>query len=271
MSLRFYSLGLLSSALLIGCQQAGPEVTTEEEVAQDTLTYQIETYTDGLPCKDASASPCLDITIDEINITAGSSESARAKIKSSLDKALADTDNSEVENRHPREIAKNLKAEYRQIVEDMPDYDLSWEYKRQYNVTLNGDGLFAVKLDAYSFTGGAHGASFQYYYTFDSDNGKLLKLSDLIVAKRMGSFKKLAEQQFRDSRDMDSTDTYEDTGFWFENGKFSLSDNFHYSPSGLEIIYNPYEIAPYSEGTIIISFPYNQIQGIIHPEYRLTK
>lgn len=260
-----FSLILLSS--LIGCQPDTVD-TPEQDNLQDTLSYEFSLIERHSPCADTADGDCINVKIKTIKITDGSSNEARQKIESYLNGQISATDNSDQSNQTPEEVADDLVNEYTRIIEEMPKYKLPWEYFREFDVYLNENGLFGVQLDAYSFTGGAHPANFEYYYTFDSDNGRALSVKDLFLPKFLAPLKDRAEEQFRNSRDIDSSTTYEEAGFWFENDEFALPDNFKYSPKELVFLYNPYEIAPYSEGSVVIMFDYKEIQNWVKPEYR---
>ena len=270
MTLKTGYLFLPLLALGWACQQnPTPNVEAREaEPTIDTVQYNINTLSSSLPCVNDSSAKCLDISIDVLDITAGLSEDMAKKIEGELKASISRSDNSDTAPSTPQQIIDNLKKEYSQIVKDMPHYDLPWQFKSEYSIFLNTHNLFGVQLDSYSFTGGAHGAAFTFYSVYNTENGKLLKLGDLFIPEQRSNFVALAEQQFIQSRDIDTSMTYEDAGYWFEHEEFKLNNNFRYTPQGLEILFNPYEIAPYSEGTITLNFSYEEIKSLVKREYR---
>lgn len=52
-------------------------------------------------------------------------------------------------------------------------------------------------------------------------------------------------------------------GFWFENNKFSLNDNFLILDSGLVFYYNNYEITAYAFGPTELEIPYTKIKTLV--------
>ncbi len=254
-------------ATAIGCQQPAPQqVETGSE--PDTLSYSFTTIEKQIPCKGEDKKMCLEVYIEKMKVESGTSAEAARNIEKVLLDAISETDNSQGQARSPENIASNLEEEYTRIKEEMPDYNLPWQYKSDFEVYLNHNGLFATQLTNYSFTGGAHPSSFVYYYTFDADNGKRLGLKDLIISKKYEQLRHMSEAAFRTSRDIDSTQSLEEAGFWFEVDRFALNDNYKYTPEGLTIVFNPYEIAPFSEGEIVILFPYSAIEEMVKPEFR---
>ncbi len=110
-----------------------------------------------------------------------------------------------------------------------------------------------IKLD--TFSGGAHGGTYYTSYNFDSKTGEEITsdktfkeipgLLDLIKAE--------LEEHYTDAYfyDLDSsiTDRKNEGSIPF----FSLGNE------GVTFIFNEYDIAPYSEGTFSVFFPYNEI------------
>ncbi len=249
------------------CQPNPPEEVQTGEVA-DTLTYSFSTIEKNIPCKGEEGKTCLDIYIEKLKMDGGTSDEALADIEKTLLKAISESDNAGGQSKSPEKIAENLEVEYTRISQEMPDFNIPWQYKSEFEVYLNQNGLFAVKLINYSYTGGAHPITYKTYFTFDKENGKLITLRDLIQPKRYNELLRMAEAELRDSRGVDSTETLEEAGFQFSDNRFTLNDNYKYTPKGIEILFNPYEIASYSEGEIVLMFPYSAIEPMVRPEYR---
>lgn len=271
MTLRNYPALAFIFAISFACQNdpTAQEVVKEEAApVTDTLQYEIKTVASTLPCAKDSAKNCVEVKIDELTIQKGTSKSAASKIEATLRKALSETDNSDGATRSPQDIIANLEKEYTQITKDMKSYDFAWEYIHNIEVYLNNNNLFGCSIYNYTFTGGAHPTGFKFYYTFATDKGTPVKLTDLILPNKFPEFKALAEKQFRETREIEEGQTFEEAGYWFENDAFMLNNNFKYDASGLTIMYNQYEIAPYSEGSITLEFPYSKIKGMVKGEYR---
>ena len=128
-----------------------------------------------------------------------------------------------------------------------------------------GQPLATVVLNSSSYLGGAHGSSSQQYYNFDLKTQKLVKLDDIIAAKQKAALQKKAHEAFKtwvmDSKLADSVDEYEQA--W----KFKLSDNYFLGKDGLILQYAEYEIGPYVVGLPRLTLPYDQLQGILKPQY----
>ncbi|MBJ9371039.1 RsiV family protein [Acinetobacter sp. TGL-Y2] len=131
---------------------------------------------------------------------------------------------------------------------------------------LNSDKpLATVVLNSSSYLGGAHGSSAQTYFNFDLVSKKQVNLNQIIEANQKAKFEKLAHDAFKvwviDSKLADNVNEYEQA--W----KFQLSDNFYLGKQGLILQYGEYDIGPYVVGLPRLTIPYDQLKGILKPQY----
>ncbi|WP_224488471.1 DUF3298 and DUF4163 domain-containing protein [Robertkochia flava] len=156
------------------------------------------------------------------------------------------------------EAVTQFKSAYEQIKNDFPDeYNMSWESTVEGTICYEDNRLFAVCMETYSFTGGAHGYGSSHYLLFDKTQGEIIKKEDLLTDE--DGFISLAEKKFRSSFNMEDNLPLNEQGFMFEGDRFHLPNTIGYTQTGLKLIYNPYEIAPYSEGQIVIDIPYEEV------------
>jgi len=125
----------------------------------------------------------------------------------------------------------------------------------------------SFKLLDFSQTGGAHPATFIKYFSFDLNTGKQLKLSDLIIEKKLDELNLLAEKKFRKNNNFTDTTDYQQKGYFVENGNLKLNNNFMVTPEGLSFLYNSYEIAPYSMGSTKIKLGKDEIKNFLKNNY----
>lgn len=122
-----------------------------------------------------------------------------------------------------------------------------------------------VVLNSSSYMGGAHGSSAQTYYNFDLKNQKQIYLDNIIEPNQKQKLQSLAHDEFKEwvieSKLAENVDDYEQA--W----KFFLSNNFYLGKKGLILQYAEYEIGPYVVGLPRLTIPYEQLKGIIKPEY----
>ncbi|WP_027348996.1 RsiV family protein [Halotalea alkalilenta] len=123
--------------------------------------------------------------------------------------------------------------------------------------------LVVLELDAYVYTGGAHGMPTTRYLIFDLRDRRALGLDDLLLPGRRDAFEQLAREAHADWAKRQFPD---DPGFT-EQWAFSLSDNVAPLTDGLTLKYDVYAIAPYSEGQPELVIPYSRLDGILDPRW----
>lgn len=125
--------------------------------------------------------------------------------------------------------------------------------------------LATVVLNSSSYLGGAHGSTAQRYYNFDLKNQKQVQLNDLLLPKQKAKLDKLAHEAFKtwviDSKLANTADEYEQA--W----PFQVTDNYFLGEQGLILQYGEYEIGPYVVGLPRLVIPFDQLQGVLKPQY----
>ena len=129
--------------------------------------------------------------------------------------------------------------------------------------------LVTIVLNTSSYLGGAHGAASQRYFNFDLSREQPISLNDILVSGQKEALRDKAHAVFAtwvmDNKLANNLTDYEQA--W----PFSVSDNFYLAPQGLILQYGEYEIGPYVVGLPRLVIPYNQLQGIIKPQYLPAK
>lgn len=147
---------------------------------------------------------------------------------------------------------------------DLPD-DVPWGYSLMVKPDYLGhvERFETFEINAYVFTGGAHGMPFNEYFIFDSQTKKQVKLADMLLKNQKPRFEALAHKAYQAwIKTLD-----EDVESYEQSWPFTLSDNVTLTDKGIDIGYQHYEIAPYAYGMPVLSIPYSQLQGIIKPAY----
>lgn len=141
-----------------------------------------------------------------------------------------------------------LKAKY------IPN--LSWEYYLESGFTGNYRNYATYQVFTYSYTGGAHGMSDTRTYVFDLKNGDVMEESDFFKEDYMPLLSSLLTSHARDKAENP------DNMVLFVS-EIEPNGNFEVADEGITYIYNPYDIAPYSEGTIRITIPWKELKSIL--------
>jgi len=113
----------------------------------------------------------------------------------------------------------------------------------------------------WNYTGGAHGNGFMEYHQVDKKTGKLLSLDDFI--SDIPELTAIADVIFREGNELTFDSDLQKEGYWFDDGLFKLNENFLFEDGKLVFVYNAYEIAPYSAGSITIEVPLKKISHLL--------
>lgn len=146
--------------------------------------------------------------------------------------------------------------DYEELNNKFPEESMPWEASIHGSIVFENKDILTIKLESYIFTGGAHGYGTNRFLNFEKKNGNELDLKDLF--KNEDDFKLLAESIFKEQENIPTNAEINSTGFMFETEVFSLPDNIGYTENGLQLFYEPYEIASFADGPIIVTIPYNE-------------
>jgi len=150
----------------------------------------------------------------------------------------------------------SFKKGYAGLMEKFPEEATKWEATVTGEIIYEDKNVISISLNSYLFTGGAHGYSTTRHLNFNKKKGVELENWGLFNTKF--DFVKFAEHKFRTQESIPQNAPINSTGFMFEEGVFLLPENIGYTHNGLELLYNQYEIAPFTEGPITLTIPYKE-------------
>lgn len=164
----------------------------------------------------------------------------------------------------PEELAENFIRDYKETANDFPEFELPWEATVIGKINYRSPSIVSIKFNTDMFTGGAHGYRSTNYLNFDPESGKTLKESDLFNS----DFIDYVEKDFRQKKNIPLDSNINSTGMFFENDEFHLPANIGIKKDEIILHYNAYEIAPYSAGNFILTYPKSEIEQYlkIHEE-----
>lgn len=161
-----------------------------------------------------------------------------------------------------KSLSKSFIASYEEMHQKFPEDTFGWEAKIIGDVEFQSDQILNLKIDHYTFTGGAHGYQGYRSLLFNTKTGKAINNNQLF--KNEKEFKVFAEKTFRNKYKIPANANINATGLMFENDKFQLPQNIFYTSQGLLLYYNSYEAASYADGPKEILFPYNEVNKYLN-------
>ena len=146
-----------------------------------------------------------------------------------------------------------FNQEYNTFKADFPESLQIWEAQIDGEILLQSSEITSISITSYVNTGGAHGVLNISFLNFNSITGKQLLNKDLFTD--IAGFKAIAQTYFNKA--------IKENDVVFDQNKFELPTNIGYTDDGLVLLYNTYEIAPYSTGIIEFAIPFKAIESYL--------
>lgn len=220
------------------------------------LSFENETFEEKstIPCKN----DCPNITI-EVPVAKNKkiiADSINKKVFAVIKEIVYFGEDSTKVNDY-KSLSKSFIASYEEMHKKFPHDTFGWEGKIKGNIEFESDQLINIKIDHYTFTGGAHGYQGFRSLLFNKKTGKVIFNEDLFTNEK--EFKAFAEKEFRAKYHIPEKANINATGLMFENDKFQLPQNIFYTSEGLLLYYNSYEAASYADGPKEILFSFDKV------------
>jgi hypothetical protein len=157
-----------------------------------------------------------------------------------------------------RKDFNELEAEQNKLPADerYAVYEVEIETREAYR----NSKVICIEQNGYFNTGGAHPNSHISLFTFDALTGKTLELKDLMIDEK--GFIKVVEEYLRQSHEVKPNETLADAGF-LEMESLPIPVDYAVTSTGLRVIYNTYEIAPYATGASGFEIPFSALEKVL--------
>ncbi len=153
---------------------------------------------------------------------------------------------------------KSFNQEYTELQKLYTDETADWEADIKGVISFEDEQYITIVINSHLFTGGAHGYTSTRFLNFDKLGGTEMDNNELFESP--SAFSKYAENLFRKAEKIPEDKPINHTGFMFERDSFHLPENIGFTEKGLKLLYNPYEVASFSDGIIEIDIPHSEIK-----------
>ncbi len=241
------------------CGNENSDSSINEIIKIETVKH----YKKSEGCDSLRNDNCAEIRIEFPKITYSENKAIENKINESIHSFFSQSVTDESDETEFENIMDEFIKDYQIFKEEFPDASQSWIIERIGEVKLNKANILAVDFTEYAFTGGAHPNTFVSFKNFNLLTGDELVLNDIITSEKQEETRRIAETEFRKIKNLKPDEDLGIAGFWFEENKFSLNDNFLITESGLLFYYNNYEITAYAFGPTELMLPYSKIKNFL--------
>ena len=200
-----------------------------------------------------------DITIDlsfyQVNDTGRIAEKINNNIKSTVFTKIGVPENTDSLNYQA--YYNKIVDEYKELSQNFPNSaTIGFEQQTRSEISCNNGNILSVYMESYLYTGGAHGMEYHEFLNFDPNTGDQI---DIVSRLQNNSrFLTIAEKKLREKLNMDENDPWADHTFLKQ---FKLPQNIGITPEGYRLIYNSYEILPYSEGHTDLFIDFDEVRN----------
>ncbi|GAA4201250.1 hypothetical protein GCM10022289_14330 [Pedobacter jeongneungensis] len=140
---------------------------------------------------------------------------------------------------------------------------LNYTNNSQQSVSYNDNGYVVIDFLADAYTGGAHGNYSSVMYCLDVKNKKQMVLGD-IVKIDSNTLQGILERNLRKEYNIKAKDALSSVLF---DDFIKPNNNFYFNNNGIAFMYNPYEVASYAQGQIVVFIPYADLKTYLVPAF----
>ena len=174
-------------------------------------------------------------------------------------------------------LLDDIKADFERKIAADPPYGAFNINFLIYPVYLDRNYV-TYRESLYCYTGGAHGISVSYLYTYDIHTGRRLTVNDMVKKENLGEVREEVAAQMAYSypiyENITTVNQYLDSlNLWLEHFAPDGSDritlqNFPLKDAavtseGLAFMYQMYELTPGADGCPLVVIPYEDIKGCL--------
>jgi hypothetical protein len=152
-----------------------------------------------------------------------------------------------------------FNTEFKTFKIDFPDSSQKWEAFIDGEVTYRSPEVISMAINSYLDTGGAHGNTTIKFFNFNPQTGELYSKTDLI--NDIEALSDVISNRLKKEVQSNSDEPMQD---FFFGKDFQLPESIGFSDEGLIILYNPYEIASYSQGIIEFTISYTEVRSFLN-------
>jgi hypothetical protein len=165
-------------------------------------------------------------------------------------------------------LVREYQSQYRQFPETgdagFPPSAADWEHWETVELASLRERGLVLGREQYVYTGGAHGMQTKAYYVIDRETLRVLSLADFFREPEGAKLRDIVWEELRRYSNL-AKDQPLSEGIFFVNEP-EMSANFFINDQGLGLRWDPYEIAPYSEGGIEITIPWKTVRPLLKLE-----
>lgn len=170
-------------------------------------------------------------------------------------------------NGYKDQLISEQRENYRNTLSVLSDMEkrvltnAPWRYVEDIFVRDPKETAIVVEREFFSFTGGVRGMPTKRYYVIDLEELRVLKVDDFFRDFQGTAIRAVVYEELRNRSGMEENVPLS-RGIYLKNEP-ELSFNFFITQDGIGLHWDPFEIAPHSEGRIEVILPWRKIRPLL--------
>ena len=150
---------------------------------------------------------------------------------------------------------------------------LPFSYSREITVLRSDEAVISLFMEDYAWAGGLHPNYYSRGVCFDPLSGQRLRLADVVTDYDRIYDLVLEQLSSEEYMDQDGNSRlwqgYEETvkQQFYPQESADEAIKWYLDTEGLKVLFDAYELAPYSEGGQVLGFSYEELGNLIKPQY----
>ena len=196
---------------------------------------------------------------------------ADLKSKCNIDKIIEETDRYTIKVYYPKTEYENLNNEVLSKVNsyieafknEINEYEQIDGKKAMLEINFNNyeyNDYISYVFNIFVDSGGAHPNTYIFSISYNVQNGKIIKVADLIDMNK-DILNILSTYSYNALKENEKIKEYKVEGM-LENGTFAKAENFKnfaFDKQGIKIFFEKYSVAPYVAGEFTVTVPYDKL------------
>jgi len=234
----------------------------EEKYPEGSYQFTTGIYQDSIKAYANKAnSPAAHITFEYLkaknNDDAGKWIDSQLKkisgLKSNVDREISF---KSISAAYLKDYSAEVASQQKGNRSDGEDAWLNYTNNSQQSVLYNDRDFVVIDFLADAYTGGAHGNYSSLMYCLDVKRKKQMVLSDIVTIDS-NNLQRILEQNLRKQYNIKASEGINKVLF---DDFLKPNKNFYFNGKGLAFMYNPYEVASYAQGQIVVFIPFIELK-----------
>lgn len=162
---------------------------------------------------------------------------------------------------------KDIETQWKDFGELRPSFN--HQLNEFFAPYLNTNNYLTMKHSGYEYSGGAHGLSFQQFFTYDKRQEKWLEISDVLDISKATKINQVLDKAVRKEHSIpEGVKLNKPENSIFLSEEIEYTKNFSLSQKGVTFHYGLYELTPYAYGYFNLFVSYEDLKPYLRKDFK---